>query len=185
MEVLVAMSVLALVGLMAWRGMDAMIRAKEVISQRTELDTQYLHLAKQFDKDCNEMPSAHQIGFSPIIMKDGELWLLRRITINGHLNWMLVFYKADKTGFIRQEILSTVDLLEIKRYLTSMTIGQSLSQVNQNSTLKINAISHQELELIPPSNQASTDFSRGIKVRWYANNLPNPLVRSCLIGQGL
>jgi general secretion pathway protein J len=185
LEVLVAMSVLSLVGLMAWRGMDAMIRGKEVIDQRTESDSKYLYLAKQFDKDCSEIPSAGQIGFSPIEIREGELWLLRRLSTNGQLNWMLVVYKAGSTGFKRQVIVSSADLLEIKRHFSSSNINQNTTQENIDSILQINEISHQVLELIPQSNEVNTHSARGIKVRWYANNLPNPLTRSCLIGKGL
>jgi general secretion pathway protein J len=185
LEVLVAMSVLSLVGLMAWRGMDAMIRGKEVIDQRTESDSKYLYLAKQFDKDCSEIPSVGQIGFSPIEIRDGELWLLRRLSTNGQLNWTLLVYKAGITGFKRQVIVSSADLLKIKRNFSSSNINQNTTQENIDSILQINEISHQVLELIPQSNEVSTHSARGIKVRWYANNLPNPLTRSCLIGQGL
>lgn len=185
MEVLVAMSVLALVGLMAWRGMDAMIRGKEVIDQRSESDAQYLYLAKQFDKDCSEMPSANQIGFSPMAIKNGDLWFLRRITINGYPHWMLLLYKADITGFQRQEILTTSDLLEIKRYLSSTGTHPTLTQENLDAILQINDISLQVLELTPPSNEANAYLSRGIKVSWYVKNVQHPMTRSCLIGQGL
>jgi prepilin-type N-terminal cleavage/methylation domain-containing protein len=185
LEVLVAMSVLSLVGLMAWRGMDAMIRGKEVIDQRTEEDSKYLYLAKQFDKDCSEIPNASQIGFSPIELREGELWLLRKFSANGNLNWMLVVYKAGGAGFKRQVIVSSADLLEIKRYFSSSNINQNTTQENIDSILHIHEISHQVLELIPQSNDVSAQSARGIKVRWYVNNLSNPLTRSCLIGQGL
>ena len=185
MEVLVAVSVLSLVGLMAWRGMDAMIRGKEVIDQRSESDSKFLYLAKQFEKDCSEIPSASQIGFSPLEVRDGELWFLRRITINGQLNWMLIVYKAGSTGFKREVILNTSNLPEVKKYLSSPSINQSSTQANMSEIYQINEISHQVLELIPQSNQLSTYYARGIKVRWYANNVQNPLTRSCLIGQGL
>ena len=185
LEVLVAMSVLSLVGLMAWRGMDAMIRGREVIDQRTELDSKYLYLAKQFDKDCSEIPNATQIGFSPIEIRESELWLLKRGSANGHLNWMLVVYKAGNTGLKRQVIISSKDLFEIKRHLSLSNIDLNTTPENIDSRLQINEISHQVLELIPQSNEVSTHSARGIKVQWYATNVPNPLTRSCLIGQGI
>jgi hypothetical protein len=185
MEVLVAVSVLSLLGLMAWRGMDAMIRGKEVIDQRSESDSKFLYLAKQFDKDCSEIPNASQIGFSPIEIRGGELWLLRRMTINGQLNWILLVYKADGAGLKRQTILNTLNLLEVKAYLTSPSINQNSSQANMGEIYQINEISHQALELIPQSNEAATYLSRGIKVQWHAKNFQNPMTRSCLFGQGL
>jgi general secretion pathway protein J len=51
-EVLVAMTIMALVGLMAWRGMDALILGREVIDGRANQDAVYTQLVNQFERDC-------------------------------------------------------------------------------------------------------------------------------------
>ena len=43
-EVMVAMVVMAVVGLLAWRGMDAMLRSKENIEGRAKQDAIYFQL---------------------------------------------------------------------------------------------------------------------------------------------
>jgi len=55
LELIVAMAIMAIVGLLAWRGMDAMIRGKEVIERRSNEDLSYIQLVRQFDRDCQEI----------------------------------------------------------------------------------------------------------------------------------
>ena len=49
------MAIMALVGLLAWRGMDAMIRGREVIERRSNDDLAYIQLVRQFERDCQEI----------------------------------------------------------------------------------------------------------------------------------
>ena len=55
LELIVAMAIMALVGLLAWRGMDAMIRGREVIERRSNDDLAYIQLVRQFERDCQEI----------------------------------------------------------------------------------------------------------------------------------
>ena len=55
LELIVAMVIMAIVGLLAWRGMDAMIRGREVIERRSNEDLSYVQLVRQFDRDCQEI----------------------------------------------------------------------------------------------------------------------------------
>jgi prepilin-type N-terminal cleavage/methylation domain-containing protein len=55
LELIVAMAIMAIVGLLAWRGMDAMIRGREVIERRSNEDFSYIQLVRQFDRDCQEI----------------------------------------------------------------------------------------------------------------------------------
>jgi type II secretory pathway pseudopilin PulG len=54
LETVVALAIMALVGLMAWRGMDAMIRGRETIDRRANQDASYFQLVRQFERDCQE-----------------------------------------------------------------------------------------------------------------------------------
>lgn len=51
-EVIVAMVIMALIGIMAWQGMDAMIRGREGIDRRANQDASYNQLVRQFERDC-------------------------------------------------------------------------------------------------------------------------------------
>lgn len=58
------MAIMAIVGLLAWRGMDAMIRGREVIERRSNEDLSYMQLVRQFDRDCQEILRRDELNFS-------------------------------------------------------------------------------------------------------------------------
>jgi len=64
LELIVAMAIMAIVGLLAWRGMDAMIRGREVIERRSNEDLTYVQLVRQFDRDCQEILRRDELNFS-------------------------------------------------------------------------------------------------------------------------
>lgn len=63
LELIVAMAIMAIVGLLAWRGMDAMIRGREVIERRSNEDLSYMQLVRQFDRDCQEILRRDELNF--------------------------------------------------------------------------------------------------------------------------
>jgi prepilin-type N-terminal cleavage/methylation domain-containing protein len=185
LEVLVSVTILSLVGLMAWRGMDAMIKGNEVIEKRRDADSAYLKLIKQFDKDCSEIPSADQLGFSPIAYSQNELIILRKAKINGQTSWILVSYKASNEGFKRQVFLNISDLSEIKNILAMANKKSNIDSANSEISMSIADINQQIFALLPDSQNRSINSARGIQVQWFVKNTKDPMTRSCLIGQGI
>lgn len=61
-EAVVALVIMALVGLMAWRGMDAMILVREVIDKRETQYADYSQLVRQFECDCQSILSKDKIA---------------------------------------------------------------------------------------------------------------------------
>lgn len=185
LEVLVAVTILSLVGLMAWRGMDAMIRGNEVIDQRRNSDSAYLQLIKQFDKDCSDLPSAAQVGFSPYTLTSSEILLLKKSKLNGQTSWSLIAYKVSKEGLERQIILNKAELGELKDILTIPNKSLSVNLVNSETTMKVGDITNQTLLFLPESLKGRGNEFRGIQAQWFVKNIKEPITRSCLIGQGV
>lgn len=185
LEVLVAVTILSLVGLMAWRGMDAMIRGNEVIDQRRNSDSAYLQLIKQFDKDCSDLPSAAQVGFSPYTLTSSEILLLKKSKLNGQTSWSLIAYKVSKEGLERQIILNKAELGELKDILTIPNKSLSVNLVNSETTMKVGDITNQTLLFLPESLKGRGNEFRGIQAQWFVKNIKDPITRSCLIGQGV
>jgi len=184
-EVLVSVTILSLVGLMAWRGMDAMIKGNEVIEKRRDTDSAYLKLIKQFDKDCSEIPSADQLGFSPIAYSQNELLILRKAKINGQTSWILVSYKASNEGFNRQIFLNISDLSEIKNILAMANKKSNIDPPDSEISMSIVDINQQTFTLLPDSQNRSINSARGIQVQWFVKSTKDPMTRFCLIGQGI
>lgn len=185
LEVLVAVTILSLVGLMAWRGMDAMIKGNEVIDQRRDADSAYLKLTKQFDKDCSEIPNPDQLGFTPYSHSQNELLLLRKAKLNGQTNWILVAYRVNAEGLQRQIILSNNELAEFKSLLEKANKNVTTDHSHSEISMTVGDIANQNFIFLPePLTTGRSEF-RGIQAQWFVRNIKDPITRLCLIGQGI
>jgi general secretion pathway protein J len=116
LEVIVALVIMALVGLMAWRGMDAMIRGREVIDRRANQDADYSQLVRQFEKDCqsvlvrDELSSlansqagggASASSTSAVAAGAKNIWFLRRYRADNVDAWLIAGYGMGPTGLQR------------------------------------------------------------------------------------
>ncbi|QWD02531.1 prepilin-type N-terminal cleavage/methylation domain-containing protein [Polynucleobacter paneuropaeus] len=131
LELIVAMAIMAIVGLLAWRGMDAMIRGREVIERRSNEDLTYVQLVRQFDRDCQEILRRDELNFSLGTTNSGvasnsvpttatsnlnnltsntlpsiaagskNIWWLRHYHADMQDAWLLVGYGMSPTGLQR------------------------------------------------------------------------------------
>lgn len=130
-EMIVALVIMALVGLMAWRGMDAMIRGRETIDRRANLDASYFQLVSQFERDCQEslrrdeiaplfsaasaggiagggVGSGSSVGsatntsaISSLAAGAKNIWWIRRYRADNQDAWMIVGYGMSPAGLQR------------------------------------------------------------------------------------
>ncbi|MET3130952.1 general secretion pathway protein J [Oxalobacteraceae bacterium GrIS 1.11] len=81
-ELLVAIGILALVAVMGWRGLDAIVRARVALTADTEqLRGTQLAFA-QLQSDCAQIVSAADFPSHPtMLVEDGRITLLRSVVI--------------------------------------------------------------------------------------------------------
>ena len=114
LEVIVAMVIMALVGLMAWRGMDAMIRGRGVIDRRANQDADYSQLVSQFERDCqsvlgkdelsalaNTQAAGANSAVSAVAAGAKNIWFLRRYRQDGLDSWLIAGYGMGPAGLQR------------------------------------------------------------------------------------
>ena len=116
LEVIIAIFIMALVGLMAWRGMDAMIRGREVIDLRANQDADYSQLVRQFERDCQEVLRRNELnslalamnanttqlgGISAIATGVKNIWFIRRYRSDNQDAWLIVGYGIGANGLWR------------------------------------------------------------------------------------
>lgn len=114
LEVIVAMVIMALVGLMAWRGMDAMIRGREVIDRRANQDADYSQLVRQFERDYqyvlgkdelsalgNSQTASAGVSASAVAAGAKNIWFLRRYRQDGLDAWLVAGFGMGSTGLQR------------------------------------------------------------------------------------
>ena len=114
LEVIVALVIMALVGLMAWRGMDAMIRGREVIDRRANQDADYSQLVRQFERDCQSVLGRDELSalansqaggsgsaVSAVAAGAKNIWFLRRYRQDGLDAWLIAGYGMGTAGLQR------------------------------------------------------------------------------------
>ena len=120
LEVIVALVIMALVGLMAWRGMDAMIRGGEVIDRRANQDADYSQLVRQFEKDCQSVLVRDELSglansqagggvsssvgggaVSAVAYGAKNIWFLRRYRADNVDAWIIAGYGMGPNGLQR------------------------------------------------------------------------------------
>lgn len=185
LEVLVAMTILALVGLMAWRGMDAMIRGSEVIAQRSKVDNQYFGLVRQFDRDCHEILSPKEIDSVPIAYGKNNLWFVRRQQVDGREVVLVVGYVMSDGVLRRVTSPPLRNRSEFSVLWAGIVRDPDLSSSDLIVSSQWSDIHQQLFFLARPDNSNPIDLPRGLTMRWQVNGFSLPIIRSCLLGGSL
>lgn len=124
-ELLVAISVLAIVAVMGWRGLDTIIRARVALTQDLD-NTRGLQLAfAQLQNDCTQIASATLLqGRQALRIDQGRLSLVRTLQTEGQpLRVQVVTYQVRDGVLLRQELPATRDLSEIDAGMQSAAAG--------------------------------------------------------------
>jgi prepilin-type N-terminal cleavage/methylation domain-containing protein len=186
-EVLVALIVISIVGLMAWRGMDAMMRGHENIEGRAKQDAVYIQLIRQFERDCQEITSDSTLDLPSYSVGDKNIWWVRRYEQANQINWIIVGYGISANGLRRLVSRPLVNKTDILSLWQPILRDPDLVSSNMKTSLEIPEIIYQEADAIsntPGQGSMSTQLA-GISMRWGIKNIPFPISRSCLAGTSL
>jgi len=186
-EVLVALIVISIVGLMAWRGMDAMMRGQENIEGRAKQDAVYIQLIRQFERDCQEITSDSTLDLPSYSLGDKNIWWVRRYEQGNQSNWIIVGYGISANGLRRLVSRPLVNKTDILSLWQPVLRDPDLVSSNMKTSLEIPEIIYQEANAIsnaPAQGSISTQLA-GFSMLWGIKNIPFPISRSCLAGTSL
>jgi general secretion pathway protein J len=186
-EVLVALVVVSVVGLLAWRGMDAMIRGQESIEGRAKQDAVYFQLVRQFERDCQEILPSSNFDLPVYAVGQKNIWWLRRYDQGNQINWVIVGYGTSTYGFRRWVSRPLANKSDMNEMWQPVLRDPDLVSSNMKTTLEIGEIISQEASAITnnSSQGSNTPQLAGFNIRWGLRNIPFPITRSCLIGTSL
>ena len=208
-EVLVAMTIMALVGLMAWRGMDALIMGRDVIDRRANQDAVYAQLVNQFERDCHFILRAEVLGNNPLSAGAKNIWWIRQLQVDNRDAWMIVGYGVTPAGLQRwtsSPLLRRTEALALWASVsrdpdllsTSFQVSLTLPEVIRQTALVQSVPASAMATLPPPPNPQSPtspntpltlaaaipDY-RGVVLQWWLRDANLPITRSCLMAGGL
>lgn len=185
LEVLVALTIMAIVGLMAWRGMDVMIRGSEIIEHRTNQEAVYFRLVQQFDRDCLEILRSQELGSTPVSYGAKNIWWLRHFWADGNDAWLLVGYGMSALGLQRWTSQILTSRLEVDSVWVDIKRDPDLVPTNLQSTMEMLAVSQQTFLVSASPGITGAELNRGISIQWHIRGARFPITRSCLIGDSL
>jgi general secretion pathway protein J len=99
---LVAITLLAVIAVIAWRGLDAMTRGRERLTDHdNRLNTLKL-LYGQFQSDCEHLTSPSLLQASPVELGNGQVLMVRDRRDEGRpAQWQVVVYRLDGNTVVR------------------------------------------------------------------------------------
>lgn len=115
-ELLVAISMLAFVAILGWRGLDSIVRARIALTSDLE-QTRGMQLTfAQLQSDCAHLASTAMLpNQTPLIIDQGRLSLIRSVFAdNQPIRQQVITYRINNGMLIRQESAATRDLNELK-----------------------------------------------------------------------
>jgi general secretion pathway protein J len=114
-ELLVAITVLAIVAVLGWRGLDSIVRARVALNADLA-ETRGLQLAfAQMQSDCRHIVDANDIGRRPTLAAEaGRLTLVRTVFAeNQPSRVQVVAYRLRDGVLTRRESIATRDLRQL------------------------------------------------------------------------
>jgi general secretion pathway protein J len=114
-ELLVAISILAIVAVLGWRGLDGIVRARVALNEQLE-ESRGMQLAfSQLQRDSAQMAPSNLIpNRAPLHADQDRLLLIRTVFIeNQPARLQVVAYRLQNGALTRQESPSTRDINEL------------------------------------------------------------------------
>ncbi len=158
LEVIIAVAIMALVGLMAWRGMDAMIRGREVIDRRANQDANYSQLVRQFERDCQEVLRRPELSSLALAMGNSvtqgsnisalaagakNLWFMRRFRADNQDAWLIAGYVMGPNGLQRWTSRPLLRRVDAAGLWTGILRDPDLSSSDLLLSLEVPAVTRQ------------------------------------------
>ncbi|MDB5962052.1 MAG: type secretory pathway component PulJ [Massilia sp.] len=125
-ELLVAISILAMVAVLGWRGLDGIVRARVSLTEQMEV-TRGMQLAfAQMQSDCEHMPvDGALLGTRPYLQFDNNGLTMVRLSMveNEPTRLQVVSYRVREGVLLRRESTATRNMTELDVMWKSATSG--------------------------------------------------------------
>jgi general secretion pathway protein J len=210
-ELLVAISILAIVAVLGWRGLDGIVRARVALTQQMET-TRGMQLAfAQMQSDCEHIAQRDVVDQRPYLLVGADRFTLVRevFTENQPSRLQVVAYRIVNGTLMRRESQPTRDLIQLDALWQAVT---SDADTNPAVALQTGVTGMQVATWLnnawrqggvdPGANAAGTaqgavqpspqqpdqaaqvsNEPTGLQVALQAQNLQQPLVKSFLLGE--
>jgi general secretion pathway protein J len=203
-ELLVAITILAFIAVLGWRGLDGIIRSRSALTAQME-QTRGLQLAfAQMQSDCENLASSSLLGNRAYMqVEDDRITLVRMVLAeNQATRLQVVSYRVRDGVLTRRESSSTRDLLQLDSLWqaaladTDPAVSVALQSDVQNMTMRYwmsatgagaagwraAAGVSTAAAAVPAPLLATTSTPTGLEVSLTLRGQEIPMVKSFLLG---
>jgi general secretion pathway protein J len=205
-ELLVAISILAILAVLGWRGLDGIVRARIALTEQMEV-TRGMQLAfAQMQSDCEHLASRDVIGRrTNLLWDDDRLTLVRKVyNENEPSQLAVVSYRVANGTLVRRESRGTRDLVQLEALWQAVAsdapsdsaapvvlqtgVAAMQVQVWQNNAWHKEPVTATDGAPVPPpvpgqpQVQGQSLEPDGIQVGLSATGLAGPMTKSFLLG---
>jgi len=195
-ELLVAISILAIVAVLGWRGLDSIVRARASLTTQMET-TRGMQLAfAQLQSDCEHITSASVINNRPFLLTGNDrITMVREVfTENQPSRLQVVAYRVINGTLVRRESNVTRDLAELDALwqaavsdtATDGSVGLQTGVASMQVLVWQNGGWRQAVATINTTAQQSTGVSQdptGLQVALQQQGQEVPLMKYFLVGE--
>lgn len=206
-ELLVAISILAIVAVLGWRGLDGIVRARMTLTQQMET-TRGMQLAfAQMQSDCEHIAQRDVVDQRPYLLIGADRFTLVRevFTENQPSRLQVVAYRVVNGTLMRRESQPVRDLVQLDALWQAVT---SDGDTNPSVALQAGVTGMQVATWVnnswrqggvdPGANTAGTGQAppqpdqgapqvsnepTGLQVALQSQNLQQPMIKSFLLGE--
>ena len=191
-ELLVAISILAILAVLGWRGLDGIVRARIALTQEMET-TRGMQLAfAQMQSDCEHLAGREIIGRRPnLVWEEGRFMLVRKVyNENEPSQLVVVSYRVVNGNLIRRESRGTRDLAQLEA-LWQAAGSDAPSEAStpvalQSGLVGMNILAWQgnqwRLEPAPVADGAQPEDPSGLQVGLVVQGREVPMIKFFLLG---
>lgn len=114
-ELLVAISVLGIISVLGWRGLDSIVRTRESLNRELEQARGLQIALAQWQTDCaNAVDAAMLDGHPPLVIDSTRMTLARRVQAEGQPGALqLITWRVRDNALMREESPPTRDLSQL------------------------------------------------------------------------
>lgn len=184
-EMMITLVIMAMLGLMSWRGLDGLIRGKERIDQYNSQQRDINYALTLLDRDCNAMLSPDTFGTSPVTINSHGAWWIRNLGMSEKPGWQMVGYRVDDQGLQRMISAPFANRDAALEAWQTFLKDSSKLPIQLDPQLLSAAIRRQDVMMLSDAPGATTPV-KALKFVWQVvvndPNADRALTRVCLAG---
>ncbi len=183
-EVMIALIIMAIIGIMTWRGLDGSLRSKEVIEQHIEEHKAIQTLINNWQNDCKGLTNGLNSEIPNFVKGNKSFWLIKHISSINAQGWQIIAYTLTDKKLQRLQSVIFPTKAELETLWLSALKEPDLGGNNLQASFELDGISSQMFQL-KYQNQISGSTLKsvllGIEASWQFSAYTNRLTTSCLI----